>query len=110
MWKCEDADGGEGNWCCDKCRSEKVRVLEQKLQNALRQTDELEVRNRELEAKLQMAGSGEKKSTAKIPKVVHGRRRLYSAKRGFRTGRYEGGVLPWDKSGAAARSDGKEGD
>jgi hypothetical protein len=57
------------NWCCDKCRSEKVRVLEEKLQNALRQINELKVRNRELQAKLQMAGSGEKKSTADIQKV-----------------------------------------
>ena len=48
------------NWCCDKCRTEKVRVLQEKLQNALRQIDELKVRNRELEAKLQMAGSVEK--------------------------------------------------
>jgi hypothetical protein len=57
------------NWCCDKCRSEKVRVLQEKLQNALRQINELKVRNRELEAKLQMAGSGEKKSAAEIQKV-----------------------------------------
>jgi len=49
-------------WCCDKCRTEKVRVLKEKLQNALRQIDELKVRNRELEAKLQMAGSGKKGS------------------------------------------------
>jgi len=57
------------NWCCDKCRSEKVRELQEKLQNALRQINELNVRNTELETKLQMAGSGEKKSTAKIQNV-----------------------------------------
>ena len=44
------------NWCCDKCRSEKVRVLQDKLQNALRQINELNVRNRELETKLQNGG------------------------------------------------------
>jgi hypothetical protein len=48
------------NWSSKKCRMEKVRVLEEKLQNALRQIDELKVRNRDLEAKLQMAGSGER--------------------------------------------------
>ena len=39
-------------------RSEKVRVLQEKLHNALRQIDELKLKNRELETKLQMAGSG----------------------------------------------------
>jgi hypothetical protein len=43
------------NWNCDKCRSEKERMLQEDLQNALRQIDELKARNRELEAKLQMA-------------------------------------------------------
>jgi hypothetical protein len=37
-----------------------LRVLKEKLQNSLRQTDELKVTNRELEAKLQMAGSRER--------------------------------------------------
>jgi hypothetical protein len=46
------------NWCCEKCRTEKVRVLQEKLQNALREIDELKVRNRELEAKIQTAGTG----------------------------------------------------
>jgi len=58
------------NWCCDKCRTEKVRVLQQKLENALRQIDELQVRNRELEAKLQMAGTGDKDSMSTKQKVV----------------------------------------
>jgi hypothetical protein len=47
------------NWCCDKCRTEKVRVLQEKLENTLRQVDELKIRNKELEAILQMAGSGD---------------------------------------------------
>jgi hypothetical protein len=51
------------NWNCDKCRTEKVRMLQQELQNALRQIDELKARNRELEAKLLLAG------TAKIDAV-----------------------------------------
>ena len=46
------------NWKCDKCRTEKLRMLQEDLQNALRQIDELKARNRELEAKLLMAGTG----------------------------------------------------
>jgi predicted RNase H-like nuclease (RuvC/YqgF family) len=48
------------NWNCDKCRTEKVKMLQEELQNALTQIDELKARNRELEAKLQMAGTGER--------------------------------------------------
>jgi len=48
------------NWNCDKCRTEKVRMLKEELQNALRQIDELTARSRELEAKLLMAGTGER--------------------------------------------------
>ena len=44
------------NWSCDNCRTEKVRMLQEELLNAMRQIEELKVRKRELEAKLQMAG------------------------------------------------------
>ncbi len=44
------------NWSCDKCRTEKVRMLQEELLKAMRQIEELKVRKRELEAKLQMAG------------------------------------------------------
>ena len=37
-----------------------MRSLQEDLQNALQQTDELEARNRELEAKLLMAGTGKR--------------------------------------------------
>jgi len=47
------------NWNCDKCRTEKVRILQDELQNALRQIDELKARNRELDATLQMAETWE---------------------------------------------------
>jgi len=46
------------NWNCDKCRTEKVKMLQEDLQNALRQIDELKAINRELEAKLLLAGTG----------------------------------------------------
>jgi hypothetical protein len=44
-------------------------VLQEELQNALRQIDELKVRNRKLEAKLQMAGSGERDTMPTKQKV-----------------------------------------
>ena len=44
-------------WNCDKCRIEKVRILQDDLQNALRQIDELKARNREPEEKLLVAGA-----------------------------------------------------
>jgi len=46
------------NWKCDKWRTEKLRMLQEDVQNALRQIDELRARNRELEAKVLMAGTG----------------------------------------------------
>ena len=48
------------NWNCDKCRTEKVRMLQEALQNALIQIDELKSRKRELETKLLMVGTGER--------------------------------------------------
>ena len=48
------------SWNCDKCRTERVRMLQEELQNGPRVTDELKARDRELEAKLLMAGTGER--------------------------------------------------
>ena len=45
------------NWNCDECRTEKAKMLQEDLQNALRQIDELKARKRELEAKLLLAGT-----------------------------------------------------
>jgi hypothetical protein len=69
LWKCEGSSGGERK--CDKCKTGKVRMLQEDLQNALRQIDELKARNRELEAKLLMAGSG-KRGTMPTKCVVVG--------------------------------------
>jgi len=41
-----------GKWSCDKCRSERLRILEEKLQNALLQTDDLTRKNKALEEHL----------------------------------------------------------
>jgi hypothetical protein len=46
------------NWNCDECRTGKVRKLQDDLQNALRQMDELKARKRKLETTLLMAGTG----------------------------------------------------
>jgi hypothetical protein len=42
-----------------------MRSLQEDLQNALQQIDELEARKRELEAKLLMAGTGKRDNTYK---------------------------------------------
>ena len=50
------------NWNCAKCRTEKVRMLQEDLQNALRQIDELKARNRESEAKLLLPVAGKRET------------------------------------------------
>ena len=47
-----------GKRICDKCRSERLRLLEEKLQNALLQIDDLTRKNKELEEQLQLAAAG----------------------------------------------------
>jgi len=49
---------GSGKWICDKCRSDRVRLLEEKLQNALLQIDDLARKNKALEEQLQLATPG----------------------------------------------------
>ena len=50
------------NWCCGKCMKEKVRGLQEQLQEALSQVNDLKVKNRELEAKLKVTKAEEKGS------------------------------------------------
>jgi len=45
-------------WICDKCRSERLRLLEEKLQNALLQIDDLTRKNKALEEQLCLATAG----------------------------------------------------
>ena len=45
-------------WICDKCRSERLRLLEEKLQNALLQIDDLTRKNKALEEELRLATAG----------------------------------------------------
>jgi hypothetical protein len=47
-----------GKWICDKCRSERVRLLEEKPQNALLQIDNLTRKNKELEEQLRLGTAG----------------------------------------------------
>ena len=51
-------------------RTEKLRMLQEDLQSALRQIDELKARNRELEAKLLMAGIGNRDTMPTEQKVT----------------------------------------
>jgi hypothetical protein len=47
-----------GKWVSDKCRSERLRLLEEKLQDALNQIDALTRKNKALEEQLQLAAAG----------------------------------------------------
>jgi predicted RNase H-like nuclease (RuvC/YqgF family) len=47
-------------WSCDRCRAERIRMLQEELHNALRQIDELKTRNRELEEKLLLEVAGKR--------------------------------------------------
>jgi hypothetical protein len=47
-----------GKWVCHKCRSERLRLLEEKLQDALHQIDALMTKNKALEEQLQLAAPG----------------------------------------------------
>ena len=54
--KAQVVDSGE--WICDKCRLERLRLLEEKLQNALLQIDNLTRKNKALEEQLRLATAG----------------------------------------------------
>jgi hypothetical protein len=58
------------NWNCDKCRTEKMRMLQEELQNALRQIDELKARYRELEEKLLLVETGKRDTVPAKQKVA----------------------------------------
>jgi hypothetical protein len=58
------------NWNCDKCRTERVRMLQEVLQNALRQIDELKARNLKLEEKLLLVEAGKMDTVPAKQKVV----------------------------------------
>ena len=58
------------NWNCDKCSAENVRMVQEDLQNAHGQIVELKDGNRELEAKVLMAGNGKRDKMLSEPKVT----------------------------------------
>jgi hypothetical protein len=47
-----------GRWICEWCRSERRRLLEEKVQNALLQIDDLTWRNKALDDQLRLASAG----------------------------------------------------
>jgi hypothetical protein len=51
---------GVGKWICHMCKSERLRQLEEKLQNALFQIDDLTQKNKTLEEQLRLATAGRK--------------------------------------------------
>ena len=54
--KAQVAEGRK--WICDKCRSDRLRLLEETLQNALLQINDLTRKNKALEEQLRMATDG----------------------------------------------------
>lgn len=58
------------NWNCEKCRTENVRILQEELQNVLRQIDELKTRKREVEENLLLVGTGERNTVPAKQKVA----------------------------------------
>jgi hypothetical protein len=62
-----------GKWNCDKCRSERLRVLEEKLRDAQIQIDELKRRNKALEEQILLTKKGKdiaKGDTVMVKPVV----------------------------------------
>jgi hypothetical protein len=49
---------GSRKWICDKCRSERIRLLEERLQNALLQIGNLSRKNKVLEEQLHLETAG----------------------------------------------------
>jgi hypothetical protein len=49
---------GSGKWNCDRCRSARLRVLEEKLRNAQIQIEELKWRNKALEEQILLTEKG----------------------------------------------------
>ncbi|KDR12548.1 hypothetical protein L798_13708 [Zootermopsis nevadensis] len=47
-----------GRWCCDRCRWDRLRQLEEKLENALHQIEDLKRQNKRLEEQLRGAAAG----------------------------------------------------
>jgi hypothetical protein len=47
-----------GKWVCDKCRSEMLRLLEEKMQDALHQIDALTRKNKALKEQLRLSTAG----------------------------------------------------
>jgi len=61
-----------GKWVCDKCRSERLRLLDEKLQDALHQIDTLTRKNKALEEWLQLAAAGREVGRHMVPGHLKG--------------------------------------
>jgi hypothetical protein len=47
-----------GKWNCERCKWERICLLEEKLQNVLNQTEDVKPRNKMLEEQLRVAATG----------------------------------------------------
>jgi hypothetical protein len=52
-----------GKWICDRCRWEKVHLLEKKPQNVLLEIEDLRRKNKRIEEKLSVAATGSEVSS-----------------------------------------------
>ena len=60
---------GSGKWNCDRCRSERLQVLEEKLRDAQIQIEELKQRNKALEEQLLLTQNGKDVGKGDMVKV-----------------------------------------
>ena len=62
-----------GKWICDKCKSERLRLLKEKLQNVLLQVDDLTRKNKVLEEELRLSTAGKEAGRRdKVPEYRKG--------------------------------------
>jgi hypothetical protein len=60
-----------GKWNCERCKWERFCLLEEKLQNALKQIEELKLMNKLLEEQLRVAATGNEIGRQDTVKVQH---------------------------------------
>jgi hypothetical protein len=56
----KDQFAGRDKWSCERCKADRLRKLQEDLQDTPRQIDELRARNSELEEKLLLVGAGKR--------------------------------------------------
>jgi hypothetical protein len=60
-----------GKWVCDRCRWERVRLMEEKLQNALLEAEDLKRKDKRMVEQLRVAVEGSEFSTCDTVRGHH---------------------------------------